>query len=120
MSDALQRWAALVDEVNGRVRFGAAGVRDPDAPCSAFDPGEPEPGSDCHTDGHYMCDECTRRASCECGCGNRPTQCACADCRFWATCPTLDAIDALMRPGMRPGAVVGFAIQTLMADEVPA
>ncbi len=46
--------------------LGARGVRDPDAPCTAFEPGEP--AGDCQTDGHYLCDECVHRAArCTCG-----------------------------------------------------
>lgn len=56
--------------------FGADGIRDPDAPCSAFVNGTPERGADCETDGHYLCDECKLRASCPCGCGKRPSRCA--------------------------------------------
>lgn len=45
--------------------FGQAGVRDPDAPCEDFAPGEP--GGQCKTDGHYMCHECELAEICECG-----------------------------------------------------
>jgi len=64
------------------------GVRDPEYPCEAFNPGEPA-GTECETDGHYICDECIERASCDCGCGNRPSQCACGDCGFSGTCGSL-------------------------------
>jgi len=57
--------------------FGAPGIRDPEAPCEAFAPGEPS--GDCLTDGHYLCDECRERATCEGGCGRRPSQCECPD-----------------------------------------
>ena len=44
-------------------RFGAAGVRDPDYPCSAFDPLDdgvkPDGRGDCESDGHYLCRECS-------------------------------------------------------------
>jgi hypothetical protein len=40
-----------------RVPDGTAGVRDVDAPCTAFAPGEPS-GTGCITDGHYLCREC--------------------------------------------------------------
>ena len=69
MSGALQSWAFLADEVNGRVTFGRPGVRDPDALCEGFDP---VPGidwlgmrrtsagdGDCHSDGHYLCLGCS-------------------------------------------------------------
>lgn len=42
-----------------RIPDGTAGVRDVDAPCSGFTPGEPL-GSECRTDGHYLCRECVR------------------------------------------------------------
>ena len=79
MSDALTRWNILVDQINGREVFGAPGVRDPEYPCSGFDPGEPTLSGECETDGHYMCDECTQRATCE-GCGMRPVHCVCSYC----------------------------------------
>jgi hypothetical protein len=50
-------WAVLVATVNGRSFVGMAGIRDPDALCEAFRPGEPGKGR-CDTDGHYMCEEC--------------------------------------------------------------
>ena len=61
------------------------GLRDPDYPCDAFESGAPGPFGDCETDGHYLCDECTRRATCEGydayqppdGCGERPSRCVC-------------------------------------------
>jgi len=74
MPGALQRWAELVALVNGRTIVGMAGVRDPDARCEDFEPGEPTVNGDCITDGHYMCDECTRRATCP-ECGLRPWHC---------------------------------------------
>lgn len=52
----LREWNELVAAANGRTTFGQAGVRDPDNPCEAFDPGEPS--GDCSPDGHYMCQEC--------------------------------------------------------------
>lgn len=33
------------------------GVRDADSPCADFEPGTPS-GTDCYTDGHYLCREC--------------------------------------------------------------
>jgi hypothetical protein len=74
MSDALQRWAWLVAEVNGRAVLGQPGMRDPDAPCDDFNPGTPS--GECRTDGHYMCDECTHRATCPKS-GVRPGHCEC-------------------------------------------
>lgn len=64
-------WASLVAQINGNL-VGAEGVRDPEFPCDAFVPGKPE--GDCETDGHYMCDECTRMKLCECG-RYRPSAC---------------------------------------------
>lgn len=86
--DALARWGVLVAYVNDRPIMGMPGVRDPEYPCEGFSPGEPERHGwgACETDGHYMCDECTERASCDCGCGNRPSQCACLDCGLSGTC----------------------------------
>lgn len=31
------------------------GVRDVDAPCEYYEPGEPGAGGGCHSDGHYLC-----------------------------------------------------------------
>ena len=60
---ALHRWAELVEEVNGRVRLGARGVRDPDARCEGYRRAEHEPFEDepsradnCETAGHYPCE----------------------------------------------------------------
>jgi hypothetical protein len=51
-------------------------VRDPEHPCDSFVSGTPTLDGDCETDGHYLCDECERRQTCE-GCGYRPSQCEC-------------------------------------------
>jgi hypothetical protein len=80
---SLQQWAALVEEVNGR----PAVTRDPENPCDGWKPGTPQFGAACETDGHYMCDGCEGRASCDCGCGNRPSRCACEECPFADECP---------------------------------
>lgn len=61
-------WRPLWLALNGYPTVGAPGVRDPDAPCDAFEPvGAPfarAPGTgDCSTDGHYMCDECVRMSA---------------------------------------------------------
>jgi hypothetical protein len=74
MKHPLTQWAILVEQVNGRTSFGEDGVRDPENPCSAFVEGEPR--GDCETDGHYMCDECVERATCEL-CLKRPIHCEC-------------------------------------------
>jgi hypothetical protein len=67
-------WRELVANVNDSTFFGQDGVRDPDAPCTAFHNGKP--AGLCETDGHYLCDECMERASCS-GCGRRPMSCEC-------------------------------------------
>src|SRR5690606_4994163 len=81
---SLQRWNWLIAELNGRAIVGMPGVRDLDDEgnlsrdnCDAFDPGTP--GGTCSTDGHYMCDECTERKTCDGGCGKRPSQCECPE-----------------------------------------
>ena len=70
---SLAAWDQLVAEVNGRTMLGMDGVRDPGSLCDAFTTGTPT--GDCETDGHYLCDECERRATCDCGCGSRPVHC---------------------------------------------
>lgn len=51
-------WVALFHEINGgRIPDGEPGIRDVDAPCEAFQLGEPRGGT-CETDGHYICAEC--------------------------------------------------------------
>lgn len=57
-------WDALFRAVNNSPqRIGDPGVRDPDAPCDAFDPlpeGKyPNGRGDCMGDGHYLCRECS-------------------------------------------------------------
>lgn len=58
-------WRAIVAQINGltltaygRVPDGLPGIRDVDAPCDVFEPGKPQVGGDCWTDGHYLCLEC--------------------------------------------------------------
>lgn len=71
-------WAELEASINGRTTFGMLGVRDPDAPCEGFTPGDPGAGR-CDTDGHYLCwdceemsrsavlhRKCSQRSSCTC------------------------------------------------------
>lgn len=43
---------------------GVPGNRDPDAPCSGYEPVEWKfpAWRDCQTDGHYLCGECCHRA----------------------------------------------------------
>lgn len=55
-------WAEMVALLNGFTHFGMAGVRDPDHPCTVFDP-TPDGlvgygGGHCMGDGHYLCHEC--------------------------------------------------------------
>lgn len=54
--DTLLRW--VVEPYKG---LEAPGVRDPEAPCEEFAPGEPDTGSKCDTDGHYLCMKCRHR-----------------------------------------------------------
>lgn len=42
----------------GPRRLGDPGVRDPDFPCTDFQPGPTLALADCETDGHYLCSEC--------------------------------------------------------------
>lgn len=72
----MTRALLLAFETIERRTFGAPGVRDPNALCEAFEPGEPGPRGDCSTDGHYLCDECVHRKTCA-GCGKRPSRCEC-------------------------------------------
>lgn len=76
MTDALARWNALFAFVNDHPTIGVAGVRDTANPCEDFTPGTPTTRGQCDTDGHYVCDECEYRATCE-GCGLRPVHCEC-------------------------------------------
>jgi hypothetical protein len=55
-------------------RIGDPGVRDPDAPCSEFEPGDPD--GRCETDGHYMCRECVHGKFCE-TCDEIEARCEC-------------------------------------------
>lgn len=71
-----QRWDRLIAEINGHPLVGTDGIRDVNAPCEMFENGTPSVGNTCETDGHYVCDDCAHRATCE-GCGRRPTHCEC-------------------------------------------
>jgi hypothetical protein len=55
-------------------RMGDVGLRDPAAPCTEFEPGEPD--GRCETDGHYMCRECIHGKFCE-TCDQIEAQCEC-------------------------------------------
>ncbi len=53
---AYRRWA----EPNSVKPTGVPGNRDPDSPCTAYEP-RPAHWNDwgtCESDGHYLCDEC--------------------------------------------------------------
>ena len=51
-------WTELLAAINGREPAALMpGVRDPNYPCEMFAPGVPS-GTDCETDGHYLCREC--------------------------------------------------------------
>lgn len=78
MTTALERWAWLTAEVNGRTAIGMPGVRDPESPCELFTPGEPSSTSGCDSDGHYICEECLHLKVCP-DCGVRSVQCECVD-----------------------------------------
>lgn len=75
---SLDRWSWMVAELNGKIVFGMPGVRDPDHPCEAFDPGEPSLGGGCEGDSHYMCLECKHMIVCG-GCRERRENCTCYD-----------------------------------------
>lgn len=53
-SGLFRRWNELYAFVNGGT-FGSVGLRDPDYPCTEFEPGK-RIGS-CSSDGHYLCEE---------------------------------------------------------------
>jgi hypothetical protein len=55
---ALLAWGNLVDAVNGRVSFGAVGVRDPEYPCSEYTATSYDGSGQCLSDGHYECKNC--------------------------------------------------------------
>lgn len=56
---ALHAWAELVANVNGRTVLGQVGVRDPDGVCEEFDGRRYDGSGGCHSDGHYLCIECS-------------------------------------------------------------
>ncbi len=57
---AYRRWA----EPGEKKPVGVPGNRDPDNPCTAYEPVEwrVPVWNDCQTDGHYLCAECCHRA----------------------------------------------------------
>ena len=62
--------AELYHTINGREVFGAAGIRDPESPCSTFEPVKfpdwlglemrAQGNGDCVSDHHYLCLCCKR------------------------------------------------------------
>lgn len=58
--EVARRWQSLTDAANGRVRFGAVGVRDPDYPCEAYDARGYQGAGPCMSDGHYECANCSQ------------------------------------------------------------
>lgn len=58
---ALLRWDALVRFVNGRPGlFAEPGIRDPEHPCEVFDGRGYDGTGRCHSDGHWLCVECSQ------------------------------------------------------------
>lgn len=57
---AYRRWARPA----GSRPLGIPGNRDPEHPCSSYEPRKLLPGdwNDCLTDGHFLCAECCHRA----------------------------------------------------------
>lgn len=95
--------SAEAEAANHRVRLAVLtsvgthvdGVRDPENPCTSFKLGKPTDRGTCLTDGHYVCDDCTERATCE-GCGFRPSDCHCPGGQYGP-----DITDLFLIPGMR-------------------
>jgi hypothetical protein len=59
--DPLLAWKTLVAALNSNPGpFGAPGVRDPEYPCAEFDGKNYDGTGDCLSDGHYLCNECSR------------------------------------------------------------
>lgn len=68
MADLPIAWREMVHNLNGDTLFMSAGVRDPEAPCEAYEPTKnPDhlglritaPGNGrCDSDGHYLCVGC--------------------------------------------------------------
>lgn len=54
---------ARIAKASGAKPVGIPGNRDPDAPCTAFEPRARKHGDfgDCDSDGHYLCAECCHR-----------------------------------------------------------
>lgn len=62
MGTALIAWGELVENVNGRTCLGQVAVRDPEYPCESFDGRRYDGSGRCHSDGHYLCVECSELA----------------------------------------------------------
>lgn len=56
---AYRQWMKR-EAANGKKPVGIPGNRDPNNPCTAFEPRPVKQGDwgDCQTDGHYLCREC--------------------------------------------------------------
>lgn len=60
MSPALPlAWRELIASVNGVTYVGQRGVRDPEYPCEGFTATGYDGSGTCHSDGHYLCTECS-------------------------------------------------------------
>lgn len=60
MTEVEARWEALIRFVNGRQgHVGAPGIRDPEHPCELFDGLGYNGRGDCHSDGHWLCTDCS-------------------------------------------------------------
>ena len=54
-------WEVLRRSVNGEHGYeGTPGVRSPEYPCELFDGRGYDGSGDCHSDGHYLCTECSQ------------------------------------------------------------
>jgi len=54
-------WVIANPEKTPKVADGTPGVRDPDAICEEFEPGDPNwVQAGCFGDGHYLCQNCTQ------------------------------------------------------------
>jgi hypothetical protein len=56
-SEAILHWQALVRFVNGSL--GGDGIRDPENLCVEFDGRGYNGMGQCHSDGHYLCTDCS-------------------------------------------------------------
>ena len=58
-SEPIPYVAEAVKPQNVRIPDGIPGIRDVDAVCTMYDPGEA--AGDCETDGHHLCSTCRKR-----------------------------------------------------------